>query len=99
MPLSPEVVLKPMTDFNEADYKAFLEWKAASEAAKEAAKPKREEVYVHLANGDVHRVFTDDNASGLVDGRTHFIKDGHAHSVIGVYPVENKTTTSPTPED
>lgn len=87
-----------LTDNEYAAFKAFL---AQQQAAEEAKRPApREEVYVHLSNGDVHRVFADDNTSGLIDGRTHFIKDGHAHPVIGVYPVENKTTsTVDTPED
>lgn len=87
-----------LTDKEYAAFKAFLAQQEAAEAAKRPAP--REEVYVHLANGDVQRVFADDNTSGLVDGRAHFIKDGHAHQVIGVYPVENKTeTTVESPED
>lgn len=90
-----------MPELSDKEYKLFQAFLAQQEAAEAAKKPApREELYVHLANGDVERVFADDNASGLVDGRKHFIKDGNAHHVIGVYPVETKTeTTVENPED
>lgn len=84
-----------MPELTDKEYKALQAFMAQQEAAEAAKQPApREEVYVHLADGSVHRVFTDDNASGLIDGRAHFIKDGYAHHVIGVYPVENKTETT-----
>lgn len=90
-----------MPELSEKEYAALKSFMAQQEAAEAAKKPApREEVYVHLANGEVERVFADDNTSGLVANQKHFIKDGHAHHVIGVYPVENKTeTTVESPED
>jgi hypothetical protein len=75
----------------DADYEAFKAWKVQREAEREAAKPKDAEWYVHLANGDVVRVKESDVPGA--ESLAHFIKDGHAHTVIGVYPVESKTST------
>jgi hypothetical protein len=79
------------TPGTDADYEAFKAWKVQREAEREAAKPKDAEWYVHLANGDVVRVKESDVPGA--ESLAHFIKDGHAHTVIGVYPVESKTST------
>lgn len=46
--------------------------------------------YVHLANGDIHRVDAADvparGGSNAMLG--HWVKNGECHNVIGVYPVE-----------
>jgi hypothetical protein len=53
---------------------------------------KEPEWYVHLSNGDVERVAESDlpGHEGTNAQQGHWVKDGHAFLVIGVYPVENE---------
>jgi len=44
--------------------------------------------YVHLANGQVKRVRTEDIPQGGHNHYGHWVQDGKAHTIIGVYPVE-----------
>ena len=48
--------------------------------------------YVHLANGEVMRCEEDQlpGGSGTNAPNGHWVKDGKAFQVIGVYPVENE---------
>lgn len=64
---------------------------AADAAAAKEAEEKPEEVYVHLANGEVDRaVLTDVPAVGAGTNAPFgfWEKDGKTHTIIGVYPVE-----------
>lgn len=94
---TPETVEEQRANaINREDYDAFIAWKRKNEA-EAAAKREAEapaEYYVHLANGDVVRL----NDTEFPDGThaasvRHLVKDGYAHHVIGVYPVETKTTS------
>jgi hypothetical protein len=51
-----------------------------------------QDVYVHLANGDVERVAENElpGSAGTNAQHGHFVKDGHTHTIIGVYPVETE---------
>lgn len=71
------------------DYEAFKTWKAERAALAEASKPKDPELYVHLANGDVERM-----KESELTNRNHYVKEGYAHHIIGVYPVEDRTVES-----
>lgn len=78
------------------------EEKAARKARREADARQAEEAkkaedfthYVHLANGEVHRV-TEENLPGHFGADPsapygHYITAGHVHVVTGVYPRETK---------
>lgn len=63
----------------------------AEDAAPEDPDP---EMYVHLANGEVSRLRLSEMAEKT--GTTtpqYLVIGGHAHKVIGIYPVEVKTTS------
>lgn len=51
-----------------------------------------EEVYVHLANGEVHRVkqSTVPGSAGTNAPNGYFQHEGHSHFITAVYPVETK---------
>lgn len=52
----------------------------------------QEEFYVHLANGDVERVKSNDLPAyaGTNAANGYWDKDGHTHHIVGVYPVETE---------
>jgi hypothetical protein len=64
---------------------------APKKAAKEA------EFYAHLANGDVVRLKASQlpEFAGAQNPHGFHIADGHAHMVVGVYPVETPHIDSP----
>lgn len=74
------------------DFDAAMARQDASTSTVPEKPEEEEEFYLHLANGEAVRV-----KASQVPGRAgtnalngHFVKDGYAHYVTGVYPVEGK---------
>lgn len=74
----------------DADYQAFLAWKASQGAQTAPVSDAPQEVYLWLANGDVVRVELPDapTASGTNATYGHYAKDGKVYLVVAQYPVE-----------
>lgn len=80
----------PKSAKEDADYQAFLQWKAAQQAP---AQPESDaEVYVWLANGDVERVKESDlpGSAGTNALHGHYVKDGKTYQIVAVHPVESE---------
>lgn len=80
----------PKTAKDDADYQAFLQWKAAQQTP---AQPESDvEVYAWLANGDVVRVKQSDlpGTAGTNALHGHYEKDGKTYQIVAVYPVESE---------